>query len=537
MGLKDKTSGKRMMEIQSILRKHKAFSELTPEKATLILEDLGPTFVKIGQIASNRSDLLPKEYCDAFAKLRTDAPPISFEVVIDRIEESFGRKWQEVFSSIEGEPLGSASIAQVHKAVMHDGSEVAIKVRRPGIEEQMAEDITLMKHVLALAEFSNVDPGGIMPTLNDLIIEVERATADELDFSVELGNLVRFREEMEAQHGVTSPIPYPEYTSQSVLAMEFVTGTLVNDVDKLKEAGVDPDDMGERIAQSYVTQIIDNGFFHADPHPGNIVIRKNEIVWIDLGMTGTLTANERSLIGKVFRAVATNDPFALKGALLSLAKAKGPIDHGLLVEQMSNMLNTYSTVDLADINIGLAFTDIIEVLRTQNLSLPGSFTMLARGLLTIEGVVAELSPTISIVSIVSDHVEKQMRSLENIEGKAKELLSSSLSSAEAMTHIPSQVSHVLEMAERGQVKVQSDLKIPEEALSALQSATGLFALALISAGLFVGSSVLCTTSMEPRVLGVPVLGFLGYVGAFILGMYVIWRTLYGRHKQNNRKKR
>lgn len=534
--VKDKTSSKRMKEIRAILRKHHAFGGLTPDKATAILEDLGPTYVKIGQLASNRSDLLPKAYCDAFARLRTQVPPLPFDEVVECIETSIGHEWQQSFSSIDEKPLGSASIAQVHKAVLHDGTEVAVKVRRPGIAQQMAEDLTLIKHLLALAEFSNIASGGIMLTIDDLVSEVERTTAEELDFSVELENLVRFYSEIEGQDGVTSPLPFPNYSTDRVLVMQFVTGTLLDDKDELVRQGQDLEAIGERLAQSYVTQVIDNGFFHADPHPGNIVVAGPEIVWIDLGMTGSLTVAERGIVSRVFRGVATSDPYLLKEALLSLATASGPVDHSLLLEQMTNMLATYATVDLSDINIGMAFIDIIEILRSQNLSLPASFTMLARGFLTLEGVLTDIAPTTSLVDIVSVHVKKQMRTLSYIEDKAKELLMSSAASAEAATQLPSQLSHTLDMLDRGQIKVNMDMKLPRDMKGTLYQVSGHLALALISAGLFVGSSVLCMTPMEPRLFGVPFLGVLGYIGAFVLSIYVIVRTVVTRHQQVNNEK-
>lgn len=534
--VKDKTSGKRMKEIRHILQKHHVASGLTPEKAVAVLEDLGPTYVKIGQIASNRSDLLPKGYCDAFEKLRAEVPPMPFSTVAQRIESSLDAPWQTVFSAIEEKPLGSASIAQVHKAVLHDGTVVAVKVRRPGIAQQMAEDITLMKHLLALAEFSNIAPSSLVLTADDLVSELERTTAEELDFTTELNNLKRFHEEIEDQAGVTSPLPSPAYSNDSLLVMEYVTGTLLDDTQGLVAQGKDLTAIGKRIAQSYVTQVIDDGFFHADPHPGNIVINDGGIVWIDLGMTGSLTSSERSIVNKVFRGVAENDPYALKDALLSLAKAHGPVDHSMLLEQMSSMLSNYTAVDLSEINIGMAFVDVIEILRSQNLSLPSSFTMLARGFLTLEGVLTEIAPTISVVDIVSAHVKQQLLSFSYIEGKAKDLIKNSAASAEAMTNLPAQLSNTLDMLDRGQLKVAMDMKLPLDMKGTLYQVASLLALSLISAGLFVGSSIVCTTPMQPQVFDVPLLGALGYLGAFVLGVYVIVRAVTIRHQQVNDEK-
>ena len=203
ISIKDKTSHKRMNEIVRIMRQYKVLHGLTPEQAVEVLQALGPTYVKIGQLASNRSDLLPKAYCDAFEKLRDDANPMPFDVVIEQIDRAYGKSWHEVFASIDPVPLGAASIAQVHKATLLDGTTVAVKVRRPGVAESMAEDIMLMKHLLALGEFASNSHRDILLSLEGFIEEIERTTASEVDFTSELHNLMRFHDELADEEGVT----------------------------------------------------------------------------------------------------------------------------------------------------------------------------------------------------------------------------------------------------------------------------------------------------------------------------------------------
>lgn len=533
--VKDKTSSRRMREILAILKKHDVAHGLSPQKAVAVLEDLGPTYVKMGQIASNRSDLLPKEYCEAFEKLRTNVPPLPFETVASILDRAFGAPWNTVFASVEEQPLGSASIAQVHKAVLFDGTEVAVKVRRPGIVEQMAEDIMLMKHLLAIASFSTDAPDSMVLTLDGFVAELERTTADELDFNVELTNLVRFRHDTERQEGVTSPLPYPAYSTDDVLVMQFVTGPMVNDAAAVAQMGLDPAKLAERLAQSYVTQVIDSGFFHADPHPGNILVSDGDIAWIDLGMTGTLTGSERALVSRAFRGIATKNVYELKEALLGLTKEGGRVDHGRLMGRLSTLLAQYSASDLSDINIGTAFLDVIETLREQNLVVSPAFTMLARGLLTLEGVLADMAPELSLVDIVSKHVEAQLGEAASVSERVKSMAASAVDSANASVRLPTQLSNTLEMLDRGQLKVNADIDMPKDFTSSLSSVAGNLSLAMISAGLFMGSSTLCSTNMEPRIFEVPVLGVLGYLGALVLGVYVAVRTLSERRRQKRRK--
>ena len=533
ISIKDKTSHKRMNEIVRIMRQYKVLHGLTPEQAVEVLQALGPTYVKIGQLASNRSDLLPKAYCDAFEKLRDDANPMPFDVVIEQIDRAYGKSWHEVFASIDPVPLGAASIAQVHKATLLDGTTVAVKVRRPGVTESMAEDIMLMKHLLALGEFASNSHRDILLSLEGFIEEIERTTASEVDFTSELHNLMRFHDELADEEGVTSPVAYPQYSCESVLVMEFVQGTEISHTQALREQGIDVSALARRVCQSYVTQVLDDGFFHADPHPGNILVRDGEVVWIDLGMVGTLTVSERMLVGKVFTAVATDNAYLLKEAVMGLVHVLGPVDHGALLEALSRLLAEYSTAEMKEINVGTVLTEVIEVLRGQNMMMTSSVTMLARGFVTIEGVIAQVAPDISVIEIVSKHVIAQQADPKFLATQLIDLATTSAASAEALAKLPTQLSNTLEMLDRGQIKVNGDIEVSSRILATAYASVGRISLALLSAGLFLGSSILCTTAMQPQLLGVPLLGVLGYVGAFVLGAYTVFHILVSRHRLLN----
>lgn len=533
ISIKDKTSHKRMNEIVRIMRQYKVLHGLTPEQAVEVLQALGPTYVKIGQLASNRSDLLPKAYCDAFEKLRDDANPMPFDVVIEQIDRAYGKSWHEVFASIDPVPLGAASIAQVHKATLLDGTTVAVKVRRPGVAESMAEDIMLMKHLLALGEFASNSHRDILLSLEGFIEEIERTTASEVDFTSELHNLMRFHDELADEEGVTSPVAYPQYSCESVLVMEFVQGTEISHTQALREQGIDVSALARRVCQSYVTQVLDDGFFHADPHPGNILVRDGEVVWIDLGMAGTLTVSERMLVGKVFTAVATDNAYLLKEAVMGLVHVLGPVDHGALLEALSRLLAEYSTAEMKEINVGTVLTEVIEVLRGQNMMMTSSVTMLARGFVTIEGVIAQVAPDISVIEIVSKHVIAQQADPKFLATQLIDLATTSAASAEALAKLPTQLSNTLEMLDRGQIKVNGDIEVSSRILATAYASVGRISLALLSAGLFLGSSILCTTAMQPQLLGVPLLGVLGYVGAFVLGAYTVFHILVSRHRLLN----
>lgn len=532
--LNRKTRTRRLKEISDILRKHHFLKGFTPEAFRAMLEDLGPSFVKIGQTLSTRSEILPKAYCDELAKLQMECDPLPFEAILEALDDIYGDAQGDVFDAIDPTPLGSASLAQVHKARLVTGEIVAVKIQRPGVKTTMAQDIDIMRMVARYAARFMKDEQ--MLDLRDVVEELWTTFLEETDFQREAANLEEFARLNKGVAFIDCPKVHTELCGEYVLVMEYIDGIPILATDRLRNAGYDLEEIGEKILDNYASQILDHGFFHADPHPGNILVRGDDIVWIDLGMVGQLSALERALIGRMFRAVAENDPYALMEALLGAVRSEGPVNHGRLLSQLGNLLVSYTTVNLADINVGSALMDVFGVLQTQNLALPPSFTLLARGMVTIEGVLVDIAPDTSVIDIIAAHVKRRERTWEAFETKAREFVSTAATSAQAAVRLPTQASHTLDMIDRGQVRVGADLGIPIDAIAALYSVSGTVAMALISAGLFIGSSLLATTNMHPQFLGVPLLGVLGYVGAFVLGAYVVWRNLVIRHRQKNEEK-
>lgn len=537
MSRNDKGARKRLREIVKIMREYHVTRGVSPEEAVSLIEALGPTFVKIGQLASTRSDILPKAYCDAFEQLHADVSPLPFDEVLECIDESYGRSWSTVFLAIDPTPLGSASIAQVHRAVLLDGSVVAVKVRRPGIVNEMAQDIAIMQRLLATAEFLTSSRQTMLLNFDSLVEELERTTANELDFTIELNNLVRFYTEIETEPHVTSPMPYPDISNSSVLVMQYIEGVPIDDASQLYEWGLNTKDIAYDLAQSYISQILDWGFFHADPHPGNVIVQDREsgyeIVWLDLGMVGTLNPSQRNLVSQMFRGVATNDPYMLLQAVTGIARKNGHVDYGALLGMIADLLNKYGTADLNDIDMGNVMADLVEVLRDQNLVLDSSVTMLVRGIVTLEGVMEKIAPSINILDIVGKHVIDQTLSPAHVKMRADEMINSSVGSIEALTKLPMQISNTMELLSRGELEVQGNVRVNDNALASIYSTFGRLSLALISVGLFLGSSILCTTNMEPKFLEVPLLGLFGFIGAFVLGVYVIVVTMKNRHQIHN----
>lgn len=338
LSVEDKTSSKRMREIFRIIRKYKVTTQgLTPKKAVAILQELGPTFVKLGQIASTHPDVLPKEYCDEFGKLRADVEPVDFDIVVKTINEELGCPYTDVFSVLDEHPLGSASVAQVHRAILKEtGDEVAVKVMRPGVAEVVAKDILLMRRLLATYEFINTSSAQI--SFEQLLDELERTSKDEMDLTIEMRYLARFHGNNVSREGIKSPRAFEKYSTSLMLTMDFARGPRLEQDGVLEQIPEDKrKDLAHLIAKNWMEQVLDDGFFHADPHLGNMILTSDGngnfdgIEWIDFGIMGMLTGVEREATKNVMTAIARRDSHGLMKAIQVLVRPMGPIDHTVLL--------------------------------------------------------------------------------------------------------------------------------------------------------------------------------------------------------------
>ena len=310
---------RRLAQIAQIANKFDVVHGLTPVKMRLMLEALGPTFVKVGQILSMRSEILPQSFCDELSKLRADADPMPYSTVLQVLEDEYGRPVDEIFDHIDPTPLGSASLAQVHRAKLLTGEDVAIKVQRPGVRETMAQDVSIMRTIAGIA--TKTMRSAQVVDLSGVVEELWDTFESETDFLIETRNLAEFKRFCERYKYMDCPKPYPELCTEHVVVMDYVEGISVSHPDELLAAGYDLKEIGTKLVDNYATQVLDEGFFHADPHPGNIMVRGGQIVLLDLGMTGRLNAKTRSVLKDMIFAVAEQDSPKLADGLLRFAGA------------------------------------------------------------------------------------------------------------------------------------------------------------------------------------------------------------------------
>ena len=523
--LNRKTRSRRLREIYSILNKYHFLRGFTPSQFRSILEDLGPSFVKIGQTLSTRSEILPQAYCDELAKLQTECDPLPFDQVTKALEGIFGDKYGEVFDAVDPKPLGSASLAQVHKARLRNGDIVAVKVQRPGVKTTMAQDIDIMRMLAKrAARFIKSDQ---MLDYADVVEEMWRTFLEETDFACEADNLLLFKKLNESVEFIDCPKVYPELCSEYCLVMEYIEGIPIYDHDRLRAEGYDLSEIGEKMLDNYATQILDHGFFHADPHPGNIMVRGGKVVYIDLGIMGRLNPSERAGFGTIIEAVGMQDPGKLKDALLSFAISKdnAAIDHPRLLADLDLLLASYASCDVADLDIGELLTAVLTLTRVSKVTMPTSITNVARGIVTIEGTIAEFIPNDSVVDIINAHI---MRSADPLEASKDFMRDAALElrkASEGAAQAASYSGEALRMLTRGQIKFNMEMLGSEAPMAAISRIVNRLTIALIIAGLFIGSSMIAEFG-EPFLFGVPFISFFGFLGSFILSVWVIvdiWR--------------
>lgn len=516
----DESTGGRFREILSIVRKHGLKDGLTPEKAVSLLQDLGPTFVKLGQIASTHPDVLPPEYCEAFGSLRTKASPLPFEKVKAQVEEGLGKPLGELFVEFDEEPAGSASIAQVHRARLADGTEVAVKVQRPGVVETVTGDLAIMERLVELYDL--VSRGEDNLSLGELVDEMVRTSEAELDFGNEAANLDRFFRNNEGREGVSSPRFYDGLSCAAVLTEDFAPSPAVERIDSLGLA----DDVRERlaylIAHNYMQQVMDDGFYHADPHAGNVLVLPGGagIEWIDFGMMGSMTAGQRGILEELVAALVKGDSYGLKRSVLKVAKPKGAIDHAKLLELCESMTGQFVNTDLEGFDTGALLGSLMDGLRGQGFEIDPFLVSLGRGLVTLEGTIHLVSPKLNIMQVLTDYLRASFDP-GRIEQKARSLVGKAVESAEAMTGLPTKAVDTLDMLQKGQVKVGMELSSNEQFSRDLRAAAGLLALAIVAVGTIIGTCILGASEHAPRIAGLSATGTFGLVCGIALAIYVI----------------
>lgn len=522
----------RIGQIFSLLRKYEVWHNLTPVRLRRLLEELGPMFVKMGQILANRSEILPQPYCDELRHLRTEVDPVPYSVIVDCLEAEYGQKLGEIFDAVDPNPLGSASLAQVHRARLVTGEDVAVKIQRPGAQQIMAQDIDIMRSIVRHASrFIKTDQ---FVDLRAVVEELWRSFREETNFLMEARNLTDFRAFHERVRGISCPRSYPEFCTEHIVVMDYIDGISIADPTALVDAGYNLEHLGAKIVEDYSTQVLDDGFFHADPHAGNIIVKDGVIHFIDLGMVGRMSSHDRVIVKDIIYSVAEGDVPKLKDSLMRFAVTRGnsaELDHTAFLSDLDFIVADFAGLDLRDLDIGEFLTSLVNLARKNDVELPAVVTMFARGMVTLEGLLSEYMPEVNMVSIISAHIQHEKSSFTRARETAEALGAQSLRAVKGQLEAAEHLGLASRMLTRGQLKINAQVLGSDAVLRRLGQIMDRLSMSIVIAGLFIGSSVVYYAKIQPVIFGIPVIGFLGYLSALVLALGLgrsIWLNGHGK---------
>ena len=485
-----------------------------PERVRRVIEELGPTFVKLGQILSTRSDLLPAEYLTEFAKLQDRVPPEAFGEVRAVLEADMGRPLEDVFDDFQEEPLASASLGQVHRARL-GGREVAVKVQRASVRTTIDSDIDLMMQLASLME-RHVEGWDVHQPRR--VVEEFAATIErELDYEVEAAHQERIARQFAADATTRVPVVYREATTSRVLTMDFIEGVKVSDTDALAEMGADRKELARRGFRLVLEQALINGFFHADPHPGNIFILPGDVVcFIDFGMMGRLSQRVRDEFVELIYHVVDRSPDRVARSVAKLAHHDGPVDMAALERDAAHFIDSYVGQPLGALNVGSVLGRILQALSRHGLRVPSDLFLMLKAMAEIESLAVSLDPEFDLVTEARPYVRRIFTDRFRPRRIAEDLAGTGREMAEVLRDAPETLRDLIEQAKGGGLTVHVDQERMPESFLVNDRIANRIAFSLVLAASLLGSAVVAAAGVPPIWKGISVPGLGGLLVSLVM---------------------
>ena len=501
------------------LKKLDVFNQPAPVRVRKVLEELGPTFIKLGQILSTRVDLIPLEFCKELEKLQDEASAIEYEKAKAQIESELKQPIDKIFNNFSSQPVAAASLAEVHSAELKTGEKVVVKVQRPDMRRMITTDLEILYGLAKLAE-KHIKESRIYDPVG-AVDEFKKTILKEIDFNVEANNIERFRRNFKDDDIVYVPEVFRDLSTAKILTIERIEGIKVSDIERIEESGLNRKQIAINGANAVLKQIFIHGFFHADPHPGNIfVLDNNRIAFVDYGMVGHLDEETKVQFANLLTAVVEQDVSEMIESLIAVGVVE-EVDVKKLGSDLTDLMDRYYGIPLKELEMGQFLMDTINVVSQNKIKIPPSLFLLSKALITIEGVGRKLDPEFNIATHIKPFVGKLVREKYSFRRIAKELRKFAKELYVFASSLPKDLGLIFNKIKKGNLKVEFEHKGLENLISQMDKVSNRIAFSVIIAALIIGSSIIMQTNKGPLFLGFPVLGVFGFLVAGILGLWLV----------------
>ena len=498
--------------------------ESLPHRLTLVMEDLGPTFVRLGQLLSSRPDLVGEDFVRHFERLQDHVAPFATAVARATVKREFARDIEDLFASFDDQPAASGSLAQIHHAVLPDGTDVVVKIKRPGVERIVLTDLSLLRTLAGYIERHVPELQAFQPRM--VLDELEHTMRRELDFVTEASNTARFHELLAADQRACCPAVVWDLTSSDVFTMERLRGVRITDLAALEAQSTDPHALARDLVDVFLTQYLEAGTFHADPHPGNLLILPDGTIGvIDFGMVGRLTNELRDKLGALLVAVARRDVDVVAEICFSLGLMGEEFNEAAFKLGVLELLDKYYGMPLRRIHPRRVFGDVMALVRESQIVLPRDFVLLSKSLVTILSIAQQLDPDLDVTAQLRPRARELLRKRMAPGQLAKSLGLNLWSLGTLAQALPRSILHILRRTETGRLQFTFRHTGYDEFIGELDRAANRLTISLIIASIVIGSSVLLAAGRSPRILGSISLGVVGFVLAALLGIWTVWGIL------------
>ena len=490
-----------------------------PEQLRRVIEELGPTFIKLGQMLASRPDLLPAPYIQELSRLHDHVRPVPFSRIKPVIESELGRPLGDVFARFDEEPVAAASLAQVYAAALPSGEEVVVKVLRPGVAELIRTDVEILSDLAALlaARFPELAPVQPRELVEEFAVTVKR----ELDFAAEAGNTDLLRRNLAPLSHVRIPKVYWDHTTSRVLVLEKLAGFRADDVAVLRGAGVEPGPLAVRIVDCFMKQVFEDGFYHADPHAGNVLIsRAGEIMLVDCGAVGFLTADTMQALGGILLAIGTGDYERVATEVLRLGAADEMVDLGRFKNDAAAVVGRYYAMPFQYIHLGTMFEELSVLARRNGVRLPRDLFLLAKTVALVETLARRLEPALNLVNIAEPYARRLAAKRLSPVRLAHDLAEGWSDLNYYLRTVPRELDLFLKRAVRGRVRLELEHRGLDRAVTEIEKSSNRLSFAFIISAIIVSSAMIFVAGVGPEVLGYSALGIVGFVVAVFLGLWL-----------------